>query len=405
MQTHNLGYPRIGSQRELKKASEQYWAGKLTAQQLMQTGASIRIHNWQLQQQAGIDLVPCNDFSFYDQVLDCSLMVGAIPTRYHDLMHHKQLPHIDLLFAMARGYQKDGYDITAMEMTKWFDTNYHYIVPEFTANQPFTLFNNKVLHEFNEAKRNGIKAKPVLLGPVSYLLLGKEKESGFHRLELLKKLLPVYIEVLTKLEEAGAYYVQLDEPCLSLNLSAAERQVFTKTYQEIKAKLPQLQIILASYFECYGENLATALALPVQVLHLDLVRCPSQLDDLLATDITHSRTILSLGVVDGRNIWKNNFEASLGLIDKAVSQLGSDRVWLAPSCSLLHVPCDLDLETNEKVLTPEIKQWLAFAKQKVDEVVTLKQLACGENKEIANTRWKENALANINRKTSTLIHN
>lgn len=143
MQTHNLGYPRIGSQRELKKASEQYWAGKATAQQLMQAGAAIRLQNWQLQQAAGIDLVPCNDFSFYDQVLDTSLMVGAIPARYHDLMQEKQLPHIDLLFAMARGYQKDGYDITAMEMTKWFDTNYHYIVPEFTANQQFTLFRTR----------------------------------------------------------------------------------------------------------------------------------------------------------------------------------------------------------------------------------------------------------------------
>ncbi|MDF2193542.1 5-methyltetrahydropteroyltriglutamate--homocysteine S-methyltransferase [Paraflavitalea sp. CAU 1676] len=405
MQTHNLGYPRIGSHRELKKASEQYWAGKATAQQLMQAGAAIRLQNWQLQQAAGIDLVPCNDFSFYDQVLDTSLMVGAIPARYHDLMQEKQLPHIDLLFAMARGYQKDGYDITAMEMTKWFDTNYHYIVPEFTANQQFTLFSNKVINEFNEAKRAGINAKPVLLGPVSYLLLGKEKESGFHRLELLKKLLPVYTEVLTKLEEAGAYYVQLDEPCLSLNLSTAERQAFVKTYQEIKSKLPQLQIILASYFECYGENLPTALSLPVQVLHLDLVRCPSQLEDILATDIARSRMVLSLGVVDGRNIWKNNFETSLGLIDKAVSQLGSARVWIAPSCSLLHVPCDLDLEKNDNVLTPEIKQWLAFAKQKIDEVVTLKQLATGENKEVANARWKENLDANNKRKTSLLIHN
>lgn len=405
MQTQNLGYPRIGSQRELKKASEQYWAGKLTASQLMQAGSAIRQQNWQLQKEAGIDLVPCNDFSFYDQVLDTSMMVGAIPARYHNLVHEKQLPHIDLLFAMARGYQKDGYDITAMEMTKWFDTNYHYIVPEFTASQQFTLFSNKVLHEFTEAKQQGIPAKPVLLGPVSYLLLGKEKESGFHRLELIKKLLPVYLEILGKLEEAGAYYIQLDEPCLSLNLSAAERQVFVKTYNEIKNKFPQLQIILASYFECYGGNLATALSLPVQVLHLDLVRCPSQLDDILATDIARSRTILSLGVVDGRNIWKNNFEQSLALINKAVSKLGSDRIWIAPSCSLLHVPCDLSLEKNEKVLTPEIRQWLAFARQKIGEVVTLKQLAAGENLDPANAQLEENITANNNRKSSKLIHN
>lgn len=405
MQTHNLGYPRIGSQRELKKASEQYWAGKITAHQLSQTASTIRLQNWLLQKTTGIDLIPCNDFSYYDQVLDTSLMVGAVPSRYHDLMQDKQLPHIDLLFAMARGYQKDGYDITAMEMTKWFDTNYHYIVPEFTANQQFTLFNTKVLNEFVEAKQNGIQAKPVLLGPVSYLLLGKEKEAGFHRLELIKKILPIYIEILTKLEQAGAYYIQLDEPCLSLNLTEAERQVFKKTYEEIKNKLPNLQIILANYFECYGENLSTALRLPVQILHLDLVRCPSQLDDILATDFINGRTILSLGVVDGRNIWKNDFEHSLTFIKKATDKIGEKRIWVAPSCSLLHVPCDLDIETNEKVLTAEIKQWLAFAKQKIEEVVTIKQLATGENSEAANVKLKANATANQNRKTSKLIHN
>ncbi|HEX3935767.1 MAG TPA: 5-methyltetrahydropteroyltriglutamate--homocysteine S-methyltransferase, partial [Puia sp.] len=178
MQTHNLGYPRIGSQRELKKASELYWAGKLSAGELMTAGKTIRRQNWQLQKEAGIDLIPCNDFSFYDQVLDTSLMVGAVPRRYHTLMDQKQLPDIDLLFAMARGYQKDGHDITAMEMTKWFDTNYHYIVPEFTANQRFSPFSNKAVNEFIEAKEAGLNAKPVLLGPVSFLLLGKEKEEG-----------------------------------------------------------------------------------------------------------------------------------------------------------------------------------------------------------------------------------
>lgn len=405
MQTHNLGYPRIGSQRELKKACEQYWSGKLSAQQLMQTGSSIRQHNWQLQKQAGINLIPCNDFSFYDHVLDTSLMVGAVPARYHELMHNKQLPHIDLLFAMARGYQKDGYDITAMEMTKWFDTNYHYIVPEFTANQQFSLFNTKVLNEFIEAKQQGIAAKPVLLGPFSYLLLGKEKQQGFHRLELIKKLLPIYIEILTKLEDVGASYVQLDEPCLSLNLTDAERLVFYKAYVEIKNKLPNLRIILASYFECYGDNLAMVLNLPVQALHLDLMRCPSQLNDVLATDFARSEKTLSLGIVDGRNIWKNNFEESLTLIQKAVAKLGTERIWIAPSCSLLHVPCDLDLETNDTVLTPEIKQWMAFAKQKIQEVVTLKQLASGEQNEAANAKLQENIAANNTRKTSEQIHN
>lgn len=405
MQTHNLGYPRIGSQRKLKKASEQYWAGKLPLEQLLLTGKNIRHQNWQLQKNAGIDLIPCNDFSFYDQVLDTSLMVGAIPKRYRTLMEEKQLSNIDLLFAMARGYQKDGYDITAMEMTKWFDTNYHYIVPEFTANQKFTLCSNKAVNEFIEAKQDGFNAKPVLLGPISYLLLGKEKEEGFHRLELIKNLLPVYLEVLKKLDDSNAHYIQFDEPCLALNLTEEEQQVYVKTYQEIKNKFPNLHIILASYFECYGQNLATVLSLPVQAIHLDLVRCPSQLDDILATDFVRTKTNLSLGVVDGRNIWKNDFQQSLSFINKAVEKIGAERVWIAPSCSLIHSPCDLDLETNEQTLTPEMKQWLAFAKQKIDEVVTLKQLAGSENIETANLKLQENIQANESRKTSTLIHN
>ena len=396
MQTHNLGFPRIGSQRELKKASEAYWAGKQTAAQLMRTGKDIRLQNWQLQKDAGIDLIPCNDFSFYDQVLDISLMVGAIPERYHGLMTQQQLPDIDLLFAMARGYQKDGYDITAMEMTKWFDTNYHYIVPEFTAGQRFHLFTHKVLHEFIEAKEAGINAKPVLLGPVSFLLLGKEKEEGFHRLELIKSILPVYLEILKELDDAGAHCVQLDEPCLSLDLTEAERRVFARTYEEIRGKLPNLHLILASYFECYGENLETVLSLPVHTLHLDLVRCPAQLDDILDTPgFDKARTRLSLGVVDGRNVWKNDFDQSLAHINKAVAKIGAERVWIGPSCSLLHCPCDLDTENLE------IKQWMAFAKQKIGEIVTLRQLVLGENTQALEENRRVQAL----RKTSPLIHN
>jgi 5-methyltetrahydropteroyltriglutamate--homocysteine methyltransferase len=406
MLTHNLGYPRIGNHRELKKACEQYWAGKMESYQLEQTARQIRLFNWQLQREAGINWIPCNDFSFYDHVLDICLMVGAIPDRYHQLLEQKQLNKLDLLFSMARGYQKEGYDITAMEMTKWFDTNYHYIVPEFKAKQKFTLFDNKVIKEFTEAKREGFQAKPVLLGPVSFLLLGKEKEEGFNRLELIDDLIPVYLQLLKKLDESGAYFVQLDEPCLSLNLSKAEQDILVKTYNTIKTRLPQLQIILTSYFECYGSNLQTALTLPVHTIHLDLVRCPSQLDDILSTELLiKSRTHLSLGVVDGRNVWKNDFQQSLAFIDKAVEKIGAERVWIAPSCSLIHSPCDLDLETNDKIVTPEIKQWLAFAKQKIDEVVILKQLANKENTADANAKWQENIRANQSRKTSTLIHN
>ena len=404
MLTHNLGYPRIGSHRELKKANEQYWAGKISAVELEQTAKRIRLQNWQLQQNAGIDIIPCNDFSYYDHVLDTSLMVGAIPERFHSLMEKKQLPDMDLLFAMARGYQKDNYDITAMEMTKWFDTNYHFIVPEFVANQKFCFFSKKIIHEFREAKREGFNAKPVLLGPISYLLLGKEKQEGFHRLELINNLLPVYFEVLKNLDEANAHYVQFDEPCLSLNLTEVERTLFIKVYSDIKKAFPGLHIILANYFECYGDNLQTVLQLPVQTLHLDLVRCPLQLEDILQTNIRQSKLNLSLGIVDGRNIWKNDFTNSLQLIAKAKEAMGADRIMIAPSCSLLHVPCDLDLETDEKNLPATVQNWMAFAKQKIDEVVTLTALS-EENPSSENLlKLADNRKAIDEKKQSALIH-
>jgi 5-methyltetrahydropteroyltriglutamate--homocysteine methyltransferase len=402
MLTHNLGYPRIGNHRELKKACEQYWAGKIEALQLEQTARSIRSTNWQLQKNAGIDWIPVNDFSFYDQVLDTCLMTGAIPERYHSLVEDLQVNRLDLLFAMARGFQKNEYDITAMEMTKWFDTNYHYIVPEFTRSQKFSFFQDKIVREFLEAKGQGILAKPVLLGPVSFLLLGKEKGSEFDRLDLLPDLLTVYFEVLRHLRDHNAYYVQFDEPCLSLELSKKEQGAFDKTYRTIKSKFPDLHVILASYFDCYGNNLQTVLQLPVHTLHLDLVRCPSQLDDILQTEFVKSKTHLSLGLVDGRNIWKNDFQQSLAQINYAVKKIGRQRLWIAPSCSLLHSPCDLELETK---LNPEIKRWLAFAKQKLDEVVTLKGLAEVEQSPEAQEKLKDNITCNESRKTSSLIHN
>ncbi|MCD2424190.1 5-methyltetrahydropteroyltriglutamate--homocysteine S-methyltransferase [Niabella pedocola] len=406
MQTHNLGYPRIGSNRELKKASEQYWAGSMTAAQLEQVAKKIREANWQLQKDAGMDLLPVNDFSFYDQVLDTCLMTGAIPDQYHPLIEKEHTAPLDLLFAMARGYQKNGYDLTAMEMTKWFDTNYHYIVPEFKKDQPFTLFNNKVIDQFNEAKKAGFNSKPVLLGPVSFLLLGKEKEEGFDRLDLLKNLLPVYMEVLEKLDALGAYYIQIDEPCLALPLSEKAQQSIRTTYTRLCGRFPNLRILLANYFDCFGANLETVLSLPVHTLHLDLVRCPSQLDDVLdAPGFINGRTQLSLGVVDGRNIWKNDFEQSLLLIQKAMDAIGSDRIWIAPSCSLLHVPCDLDLETDEKNLPDAIRQWLSFAKQKLAEVASLRQIATNPQAAHSKTLLEENARCIEARKTSSLIHN
>ena len=399
MLINNLGYPRIGSQRELKKACESYWAGDSLLRDLQLTAKNIRRFNWELQRDAGIDLIPCNDFSLYDQVLDMCLTVSAIPARFHPLASDQQLCETDLLFAMARGYQKGGYDIKAMEMTKWFDTNYHYIVPEFYAGQQFNLLSEKIFSECKEALQLGIQPKPVIIGPVSFLLLGKEKEPGFHRIDLLQNLLPVYKKIISQLEELGIKTIQFDEPCLSLDLSDAERKAVTKVYQEFSKHASRVSILLASYFECYGNNLATVLQLPVHTLHLDLVRCPAQLDDILATDFAKGRKHLSLGVVDGRNIWKNDYERSLLLINKAVRALGADRVLVAPSCSLLHVPCDLSFETT---LSADIRNWLSFARQKIDEVVALQRLATGAID--ADVLLEANKAAIESRSHSTLIH-
>ena len=403
MQTHNLGYPRIGSQRTLKKACERYWSGKSTVTELVNTGKEIRKTHWQEQRQAGIDWVPSNDFSYYDQVLDMSLSLGAIPKRYNPVILLEKNSELDLMFAMARGYQQDGLDITAMEMTKWFDTNYHYIVPEFYADQQFRLFSNPALEHFLEAKRLGIQTKPVLIGPLSYLMLGKEKSPRLHKLDLIDALLPAYIELLKSLQTHGAEWVQLDEPFLALELQEKEQALYQQVYKQLRKAVPGLKLLMATYFEGLNEQTELAVNLPVDALHIDIIRAPEQLSDVL-TKFPEDK-ILSLGLVDGRNIWKNNYQIAVLQIDQAIEALGSERVWIAPSCSLLHVPCDLELETNEAVLKPEIKQWMAFARQKLDEVVVLKKLSTtSPSKEVLQAFEERNQLLQ-DKKASPLIHN
>lgn len=399
MKSNVLGYPRIGEKRELKKANEAFWAGNSTEEELLAVAEKIRVHNWQLQKDAGVDFIPSNDFSFYDQMLDFSFVVGAIPERFAPIKH---LRNLDRYFALARGYQKDGIDITAMEMTKWFDTNYHYIVPEFTKNQTFSILVNKPLQEYNLAKQHGFDTKPVLIGLVTYLLLGKEKEEGFNRLDLAERLLPVYIQLVQSLVDAGAKTIQIDEPYLVLDLPAGAAEVYRKVYGELKKQFTNTEFILTTYFGALDNNTELALSLPFDVFHIDLVRATAQLDNVLKALPANKK--LSLGVVNGRNIWKNNFEHSLALIEKAKEAIGADRLLIATSCSLLHSPCNLELENNEKVLTPEIKQWLAFAKQKVKEVTTLQALATGKVTPEVKAIFEENKKAAENRKTSTLIH-
>jgi len=398
IRTNILGYPRVGANRELKKAEEAYWAGKISKQELLETAAQIRKGNWQMQKNSGIDLIPCNDFSFYDQMLDLSLCVGAIPGRYNNLKKER----LELYFAMAHGFQKDDIDVTAMEMTKWFDTNYHYIVPEFVKDQQFELTFNKAAAEFKEALELGVKTKPVLIGPVTYLLLGKEKEAGFNRIELIDRLLPVYIEILKELESLGAEYVQIDEPFLNTDLSDEIKDVYRKAFAQINSNTT-LKIILTTYFGGLADNASLAAELKPNVLHIDLVRAPEGWKDVVR--LLPNDTSLSLGVVDGRNIWKNDFSRSLDTIDKVKGIIGADRVIIATSCSLLHSPIDLENEKNEKSLPAEVKRWLAFARQKVDEVVTLANLAGNSLSYFSKAALQSNKADIEDRRTSTLTNN
>jgi 5-methyltetrahydropteroyltriglutamate--homocysteine methyltransferase len=359
----NLGFPPLGAARELKRATEGYWSGKLTLTQLLATGAELRGRNWRLQRDLGIDRIPANDFSFYDRMLDTCAMVGAVPPRYG---WKGEWVDPGTYFAMARGNQGKGRDVTAMEMTKWFDTNYHYIVPELERGQRFRMASAKPANEYREAKAAGIDATTVLIGPLTFLLLAKAKGGAFDRLSLLDGLLPVYADVLGSLAAAGATWVQLDEPCLALDRSGAERDAYRRAYKFLASRAKNLRLLVATYFAGLGDNLDTALALPVQGLHVDLVRAPEQLDPLLAK--WPKGRVLSAGVIDGRNVWRADLERQAALVQRAAAKVGKDHLWVAPSCSLLHTPLDLDLETK---LDGELKSWLAFAKQKLREVVAL----------------------------------
>src|SRR3989440_3441168 len=363
--SHNLGFPHLGAGRELKRATEGYWSGKVPQADLLKTGAALRQRHWRLQQDAGIDLVPANDFSYYDRVLDTCALVGAVPARYEWSGGPVDL---DTYFAMARGVQAGGRDVTAMEMTKWFDTNYHYIVPEFERGQTFRAASTKPVDEFQEAKALGFHTKPVLIGPVTFVLLGKSRAGAFDRLELLDALLPVYGEVLARLAAAGATWVQLDEPCLALDRTPQELAAFGRAYRFLAERAPRLKLLLATYFAGLEDSRAPARELPVAGLHVDVVRAPRPLDPLLKA--WRKGRVLSLGVVDGRNVWRADLAAALGLLSRVRERIGADELWVAPSCSLLHVPVDLDLERR---LDPDLKGWLAFAKQKLAEVATLTQ--------------------------------
>jgi 5-methyltetrahydropteroyltriglutamate--homocysteine methyltransferase len=359
----NLGFPRMGANRELKKSLEPYWAGKVPATELEQTAARLRERHWKLQAGLGIGHVPSGDFSLYDHDLDTAVMVGAIPERYEV---GPGTTALDRYFAMARGGALGGRSVTALEMTKWFDTNYHYLVPELSAGQRFALSSTKQLDELGQAATLGIATRPVVLGPVSFLMLSKYVGARGPSLDLLPGLCEVYSELLTSLQGAGATWVQVDEPVLGLDLDEPQRAAFALAYATLREAAPRLKVLVATYFSGLGGNLPTALALPIDALHLDAVTDPGQVPLALAN--APATLALSLGVVDGRNVWRTDLEATLTGLEAARRVLGPDRLLVAPSCSLLHLPVDL---SSEGALDPELRSWLAFATERLGEVGAL----------------------------------
>ncbi|MET3524744.1 5-methyltetrahydropteroyltriglutamate--homocysteine S-methyltransferase [Mesorhizobium abyssinicae] len=402
-----LGVPRIGRRRELKFSVESYWSGKSCAAELLATAKALRAASWEEQRDRGVSKIPSNDFSLYDHVLDTAAMVGAVPSRY--AWNSGEVP-LDIYFAMARGNQgqtgncDSGREdaacpaLTAMEMTKWFDTNYHYIVPELDDDQAFTLSSTKPVDYFLEAKALGIHTRPVILGPVTFLKLAKSPAQGFNPLTLLPRLLPVYEQLLRRLKLSGADWVQIDEPALVLDLNPNERAALEFAYGQLSKAAPELKIMLATYFGPLGDNLETAISLPLAGLHLDLSRAPEQLET--AGRLAPKDLVLSLGLINGRNVWRANLTAILDRIKPIVAGWPLDRVEIAPSCSMLHVPIDLRMET---VLDANIRSWLAFAAQKTDELVIVAR-ALSQGRDAVAGELKASDEAASTRATSTKVH-
>jgi 5-methyltetrahydropteroyltriglutamate--homocysteine methyltransferase len=390
----NLGFPRIGPNRELKKALESYWSGKIDEQALSAVCRSLRRQSWLWQREAGIEHIPSNDFSMYDHVLDASVLAGAVPPRFE--WDGKTVPPATY-FAMARGDLRKN--VPPLVMTKWFDTNYHYLVPEFHPGQEFRPCSTKPIDEFVEARGLGIVTRPVLLGPVTYLLLGKSHSPGLRNLSLLKTLLPVYETVLDGLARSGAGWIQLDEPCLATDLDESALDALRHAYDRLGAVSPKLSILLTAYFGPLGANLETAVRLPVQGLHVDLVRGSAQLGEVLKR--LPQRMSLSVGLVDGRNVWKTDLEKASAALRRVVGAVGEERTIVGPSCSLLHVPIDLAPET---ALDSRLRPWLAFGRQKLAEIATLSRLVRGADAN-AEAELAQNVSALHGRRLSPLTRN
>jgi len=391
----------MGANRELKKATEAYWADKLSQEELLKEGKRLRLEHWNIQKNAGIDIIPSNDFAFYDHVLDHIQMFGVIPERYNK----NNLAPIDQYFAMGRGLQKpdQGVDVSALEMVKWFDSNYHYVKPTLQDNQTFKLAENpKPVAEFKEAKEAGINTRPVILGPVSFLALGKaDRGQTIEPISALDKLLPIYEDLLKQLKAAGAETVQIDEPVLVFDLPSEVKNAFKPAYEKLGALGDAApKIVLATYFGDIVHNIDVLKNLQsLYAIHVDLVRNPEQLDEVASALGSHQ--VLSAGVVDGRNIWKTNFKKAIELVETAVQKLGKDRVIVATSSSLLHTPHSLD---SEKKLDPEIADWFSFAVQKASEVATIAK-AVTEGPAAAREQLEANAKSMQSRASSKRTNN
>jgi 5-methyltetrahydropteroyltriglutamate--homocysteine methyltransferase len=388
---HNLGFPRIGPRRELKFALEKHWKGALAHTELEVLGAELRRQTWQ--RQAGLDLVPVGDFSFYDNVLDTSFLVGNVPTRARS----GQGEPLDAYFRIARGRVAGDADagVAASEMTKWFDTNYHYIVPELSRQTSFCLDASRLLAHLAEARSAGAAAKAVLLGPVTYLWLGKAKDAS-ERLALLPRLLPVYRALLATLAREGVDWVQLDEPALVTELPPDWQEAYRTAYEALRGAGSKL--LLTTYFGGLAENLELAASLPIDGLHLDAVTAGVEVERALCH--LPESCVLSLGVVSGRNIWKADLGKLLDQLEPIQERL-RERLWLAPSCSLLHVPVDL---AGEHQLDPELYSWLAFAQQKLDELRVLRT-ALNQGRASVGEELRANARAIESRRSSARVHN
>lgn len=404
---HTPGFPRIGLQRELKFALEAFWRGDIDATRLESTAKELRARHWQVQRDAGLDVVSVGDFALYDHVLNHIQLLGCEAARFQ----FSDEDELTRYFIQARGRRNQeatccgttptasdasaNSSVYALEMTKWFDTNYHYLVPEFTAETTFKLNSNRLFNEIEEAQTLGHSPKAVLIGPLTFLWLGKEKGTGYDKLDLLERLLPVYGEILARLKTQGVSWVQIDEPILGLDLPAAWQNAFALAYHRLAHNRPKL--LLTTYFSPLADNLRLACQLPVDGLHIDAVRAPNEVTTV--NDWLPAHKVLSIGIIDGRNIWRTDLDAALATLQPLAEQRGAN-LWLAPSCSLLHVPIDLD---QESLLTPELKSWLAFARQKLIELNVLRHALHNEASVSGHLSAARTALAS--RRASPRVHN